>query len=182
MLDAVRLFAALTIASMSMPFGVHAAQPASNTPSNPFVDHGACPFECCTYGDWTTNTRVTLFDKPSGSKIGTIMSGSPVVGITGEVISHPISLQAVRNYAEGSIKRGDVFYALHYSGEGYWTVWHKGKTQRIQFYGDELPSSDPRASEISKDRSIWWVKVKAPDGRIGWTISDGNFDKQDACG
>jgi hypothetical protein len=153
-----------------------------SVPPNLFVDHGACPFECCTYRDWTTNKPVELFDKPKGKRIGSIVSGTPVAGITGDVISHPVRLRATRDYEETSVKKGDVFYALHYSGEGFWAVWHKGKVQQAEFFGDELKKRGSDPSEIFKDTSEWWVKVKMKDGKIGWAISDGNFDNQDACG
>lgn len=126
---------------------------------------------------------VELFDKPNGRRIGTLNAGTAVVGVTGEVISRPIRLRAQRRYDEAGIEKGDIFYALHYSGEGYWAVWHNRKVRQAQFWGDEI--HDKRASpgaEIQKDHSVWWVKLKMKDGNTGWAISSGNFNNQDACG
>jgi hypothetical protein len=156
---------------------------AEDAPPTPFVDQGACPFECCTYRGWTTTAPVDLFDKPNGRKTSQIPARTAVLGLTGEVISHPVRLRAHRDYEETSIKKGDVFWAIHYEGEGLWAVWHHGKRQSAQFFGDEI--NDPKVSpgnEISKDHSVWWVKIKTKDGRTGWAISEGNFDNQDACG
>ena len=168
---------------MFLAFAVAPAASAADLPPDPFVDHGACPFECCTYRGWTTVTAIDLFDKPNGRKIEKINSGLAVVGLTGDVVSHPIRLRATRSYQEAGISKGDVFYALHYSGEGYWAVWHNGKVRQAQFFGDEIKDAHAEpGAEIQKDRSIWWVKIKLKSGQTGWAVSSGNFDNQDACG
>ena len=33
-----------------------------------FVDEGACPFECCGYGRWTTTENVRAFDSPDAKR------------------------------------------------------------------------------------------------------------------
>jgi|WetSurMetagenome_2_1015567.scaffolds.fasta_scaffold416076_2 hypothetical protein len=168
---------------MCLALGIAPSASAADLPPDPFVDHGACPFECCTYRNWTTTAPIDLFDRPNGRKIGKIQSGRSVVGLTGDVISHPIRLRAVRRYDDAAIRKGDIFYALHYKGEGYWAVWHNGKVRQAQFFGDEI--NDPRAqlgAEGQKDHSIWWVKIRTKAGLTGWAISYDNFANQDACG
>jgi len=51
-----------------------------------FVDKGACPFECCTYREWTVSKDTDLFDSVDGKKkVGVAKKGSKVTGVTGEV-------------------------------------------------------------------------------------------------
>src|SRR5687768_8100823 len=33
-------------------------------PVAPLRIEGACPFECCTYGDWTTTAETTVYKEP----------------------------------------------------------------------------------------------------------------------
>src|SRR5450755_2963719 len=97
-------------------------------PPNPYIDKGACPFECCTYHDWKTAKPVTLLDKPSGSKrIVDVKAGVVVRGVTGQVISKPQRIVATKAFSDTPIKKGDVFYFIHYAGEGISRVWFKGK-------------------------------------------------------
>ncbi|MEO8726313.1 MAG: hypothetical protein ABI383_09320, partial [Acidobacteriaceae bacterium] len=39
-------------------------------PPSPYIDHGVCPFECCTYRNWQAKRKVGLFDRPDGKRIG----------------------------------------------------------------------------------------------------------------
>ena len=111
--------------------GVTATAPAATAPPREFIDRGACPFECCVYRDWTTTREVTLVDKPRGSHVvTTIPAGRTIGGVTGQVISKPIRWVAVRDLEEG-IHKGDIYYVLHYSGEGFWAVWHKGRVVNV---------------------------------------------------
>src|SRR5882724_5618085 len=111
----------MQLASPLLPaaaFAVLAIAPSTAMPAappNPFIDNGACPFECCTYRDWKTVKPITLLDKPKGAaSVGYVAAGSTVHAITGEVISKPMRVVAEHAYADSPIKKGDVFYELHY--------------------------------------------------------------------
>ena len=146
---------------------------AGAAPPNPFVDKGACPFECCTFRDWRTNRAVTLLDKPNGTrKITIVAAGTVVRGVTGQVFSAPILLTAAHDYPESPIKTGDVFYALHNAGEGYWAVWFRGKVYSVEF--------GPK--ETTNDTSKWWVNIRTRHGKTGWVLDREQFDLQDSCG
>lgn len=113
---------------------LHAAK--SNTspkrPPHVFVDAGACPFECCTYRQWTVEERTALLDRPHGKRVvNTLSKGEVVSGLTGEVISIPITPKA-DDIPDTPIKTGDTFYVLHYDGEGYWKVWFRGKITYVR--------------------------------------------------
>jgi hypothetical protein len=148
------------------------------TPPSPYVDQGACPFECCTYRDWTTRKSVTLLDKPNGKiKVGAIAAGVTVRGITGEVHSRPLRMRAAHAYEGSPINSGDTFYALHSVGEGYWAVWFKNKVYSVNFYS----GADDEAANLADD-FVWWVKIRTRAGKTGWVLDTGLFGNQDSCG
>lgn len=101
-----------------------------------------------------------------------INPGEVVRGVTGDVFAKPAPIVATHDYADSPIRKGDKFYALHAGGEGYWSVWYRGKVYSVEFDGNEP----------AKDESVWWVKIRTRSGATGWTISDGNFQNQDSCG
>lgn len=137
-----------------------------------FVDNGACPFECCTYREWTVEKPTTLVDRPNGKvAVTTLRKGDVIRGLTGTVISTPIAAKATRDIPETPIKKGDTFYVLHYEGEGYWKVWFEGK----------ITSVHQSVMDVPHPKSDWWVKVKDSHGNVGWALSQATFAHQDAC-
>jgi len=145
---------------------------ASEKPPSPFVDAGACPFECCTYRQWTVRDRVELVDRPNGTRVvGTLRKGDAVQGLTGQVISTPVEAKAEQDIPATPIKSGDTFYILHYHGEGFWAVWLRGNILQVE--EPYLKPPWPKAE--------WWVQVKSGDGVTGWTLSEKHFLHQDAC-
>ena len=147
---------------------------AQDAPLSQYIDKGACPFECCTYRDWTALEPITLYDVPNGkTAVGALKKGEVVKALTGEVHSIPVRVTATHDIAETDIKKGDAFYVLHYEGECYWTLWFKGKVAHAESCSDDAPSP----------RTTWWVKVQTRSGVTGWAVSrDHNFANQDACG
>ena len=47
--------------------------PLSRRPEAPLRIDGACPFECCTYGMWTTTEPTTVYERPEGSAVSWIV-------------------------------------------------------------------------------------------------------------
>lgn len=146
--------------------------PKEQAPSSPYIDKGACPFECCTYREWVADKEITLMDHPNGKKVvGQIHKGEKVQGVTGEVHSVPLRAIARDDDPSTGVKAGDVIYVLHPIGEGGWMAWHKGKL----VVTDDVP-------EKGLPRYTWWLQIKTSSGTVGWTVSHGNFANQDACG
>ena len=142
-------------------------------PPSPYIDKGACPFECCTYREWTANEEIALLDRPNGKKVvAQLHKGEKVQGVTGEV--HSIPLRAIAKYDDpnAKVKAGDVIYVLHYLGEGVWKVWHNGELVELENFSEKGPFP----------RTTWWVQIKTASGVLGWAISHRNFANQDACG
>ncbi len=163
-------------------------------PPSPYLDHGACPFECCTYRRWSVDKDTFIYRQRSiKSDIAfRVKKGEHVTGVTGVVItSRPgvIEVKKARTIGQDRkvrVKPGDILYVLHYEGEGFFKIWFRGK-----IYSDEIPalndggnksSSDPNFRLVSKPESVWWVKVKNARGQIGWTKQTDNFGNMDACG
>jgi hypothetical protein len=141
-----------------------------------YVDKGACPFECCTYREWTVQKPTTVFDQPNGHVVAHLSQSERVTALTGEVISKPIAAKANDDIPDTPIKKGDTFYILDYYGEGGWGVWFHGKKLTIdEIYLTENPR--PRF------QFHWWAKIRDSRGKIGWVLAgNNNFANQDACG
>src|SRR5262245_54362221 len=94
-------------------------------PPTPYEDHGACPFECCTYRTWTVKTDTDLRGdrRDAASLVARLRKGDRVEGITGVVVTTrlgkarvlaPITKVATRLRLEA----GQTLYVLNYVGEG----------------------------------------------------------------
>jgi hypothetical protein len=146
--------------------------PASKVqPPSPYIDIGACPFECCTYRNWHAERKVVLFNRPNGRRIGELDKGEWVEALTGETHSIPLRVVASRDVAEAGIHPGDVFYVLRYEGEFYWKIWYRGKT------------FDAEAGDSRFPKTTWWAQVRHKGGSVGWVkAAGGAFSNQDQCG
>ena len=152
-------------------------------PRLPYKDAGACPFECCTYREWTANKATVLRTKMSeGASVAfRVKKGEKVRGVTGVVITTKAgTLKALKNTTVGEdkirVKAGEFLYLLTYTGEDFYDTWYKGKIFTNQFY------NNPALKLINEPKSVWWVKIRNRKGQIGWTKMPDNFDNKDACG
>lgn len=137
---------------------------AKNEPPKVFIDKGACPFECCTYREWTVKKDTLLYDQVDGKKVvGKAIKGTRVTGVTGEV--HTITRKV-------KVSDGQELYLLTYQGEGFWKVWQDGAVKTDV----ELDVSDEKWPD-----GTWWVQIKLKNGKTGWTKQPGNFAHIDAC-
>ncbi|HKC65513.1 MAG TPA: hypothetical protein VKB86_17860 [Pyrinomonadaceae bacterium] len=166
------------------------------SPPRHYEDFGACPFECCTYRQWTVNADTVFYKERSENSpvVFRAKKGEHVVGMTGVVITLQSGKALVKTATtlgaekhKVRVKAGDVLYVLHYLGEGYSKFWFNGR-----IYQDQLPSINDRLSPeekarqviqpLSEPQTVWWVKVKNKRGQVGWSKQDRHFDGMDACG
>lgn len=168
--------------------GILAAAPpalgrAQDLPPQPFIDPGACPFECCIYREWFAERAIILWDRPNGRRVvARLRKDEPVEALTGEVHSTPLRVVANRDLPDEGIKAGDIFYVLHYTGEDSWKIWHHGRVLEVD-EGATTGVPQPASTWWGEVKSTWWVKVRTQGGLIGWAISKGrNFRNQDECG
>ena len=168
-------------ALLILGFGGSVARGQSG-PAMPFVDKGACPFECCTYRQWTVE-KPTAIRREMNSTSATLFSvkkGEKVQGMTGVVItSKPGVVKILKNTKIGEInvKRGETVYALTYLGEGFFRIWRKGKLIEGDISGDSK-----LFKFVNQPVSVWWVKIKNRRGKIGWSKQPDNFGNKDKCG
>jgi hypothetical protein len=82
-------------------------------------------------------------------------------------------------------RKGDLIYALHYSGEGYELLWFKGTVFNEQVAPDKIPPSSGFQTDelewLELPTTTWWVQLKDSAGRVGWTDSPEFFDGSDGC-
>lgn len=153
----------------------------SSRPPIPFVDKGACPFECCTYRDWTVDkpTAIRSAMRDGSSIAFRLKKGERVKGMTGVVItSQPGEVRVLKRTKIGKFtaQLGDTLYLLTYVGEGFHRVWYKGKITEEETYDKTF------FRQIRAPKAVWWVKVKNARGQIGWSREPDNFGNKDQCG
>ncbi|MEO7538435.1 MAG: hypothetical protein ABIV21_00265 [Pyrinomonadaceae bacterium] len=170
------LILGITIACCSLAFGQRIAKPPQ-----PFIDRGACPFECCTYRDWdVTAPTAVRKDMNDRSPIAfRLRKGERVVGVTGVVVTTSPGIATVlrsEKLGKVDLKRGDTVYLLTYLGEGFNKIWHKGRIVEAETYDE----SKLRVNRQPK--AVWWVKVKNRRGQIGWSRQPDHFGNKDQCG
>ncbi|HUR98486.1 MAG TPA: hypothetical protein VMZ26_10515 [Pyrinomonadaceae bacterium] len=172
------LFAGGLITSL---FCAAALAQTKSGPPVPYIDKGACPFECCTYRQWSVEkpTAIRSAMKDSAPVSFRLKAGEKVQGMTGVVITtQPGIARALKNAKLGEmrIKKGEQFYVLTNLGEGFTKVWFKGRI----FQGE--PYDDSNFKFIREPKSIWWVKIKNRKGQIGWSREPEHFGNVDQCG
>jgi len=166
-------------------------------PPTPYLDRGACPFECCTYRRWTVEAGTVLYNQRSTNSgvAFRVQKGVQVTGLTGIVITRKPGKVLVKKARTIGLERkirvgpGDILYTLHYQGEGNYKLWFRGK-----IYEEEMPTSpylvtnvpieqrEEYLQVIAEPDSIWWVQVKNARGQTGWTKQHRHFGNMDACG
>jgi len=166
-------------------------------PRIPYLDKGACPFECCTYRRWTVEKETVVYNQRSTTSgiAFSVKKGEHVTGVTGVVITLKPGKVVVKKATtigeelKVRVIPGDILYPLHYEGEGIYKVWFRGK-----IYHEEMPTSPYLITKtpieqreqflhvIAEPDWIWWVEVKNSRGQKGWTKQHDHFVDMDACG
>jgi hypothetical protein len=152
----------------------------SDVPPIPFIDVGACPFEGCTYWEWSVERETVIRETmDENSPIAFVVkAGEKVTGITGVVITtRPGRAEILKpiEYYGTNLRPGDIIYILTYVGEAHYVTWLKGKMFEFSPLGDDLRVDN-------EPESVWWVKVKNSKGQTGWSNQPGNFGGMDRFG
>lgn len=153
----------------------------NSRPPIPYIDKGACPFECCTYRAWTVDKPTVLRSAMrDGSAIAfRLKKGEKVKGLTGTVLtSQPGEVRVLKRTKIGKFtaQPGATLYLLTDVGEGFHRVWYKGKITEEDTYDKTI------FRQIREPKSVWWVKVRNSRGQTGWSREADNFGNKDQCG
>lgn len=155
----------------------------SQRPAAPVPLPGACPFECCTYGAWTTSETTTVYARPddSTSTAFTIPRGTVVDADTGHVTVSRLGqvvLSRPTTFTDGTFRidaeAGESILLLSGVGEGAYEVWIQGRRLVVDgvglgvvlFHGRTMPEG------AAFPETAWWAHVTTPDGRAGWLWMD----------
>lgn len=162
-------------------------------PKNPFVDTGACPFECCKYQKWLVVKDTPIYDKVGGGKqVDILKKGSKIEAVTGEVHIEPNPDEVI--FDKGKYTKGEKIFLLTPQGEGFYKIWYQGKIDSIEvldFFDNSgnpkeciIPSGEcwgrPMKSMLEQKRD-WWIKFKTSKGKTGWSDKANNFSENDSC-
>lgn len=156
-----------------------------------YVDKGACPFECCVYGAWKATADTVLYAKPDKKSriIGKCTGGSNVTALTGEV--HTLAGKFTVKKQFETYRPGDILWVYTYTGEGNFKVWMQGRFIDVNLGFSPYGGSPGSRCELGSDCvgvldkamvTVWWIKIKTPDGKTGWTSESANFSGKDRCG
>src|SRR5215467_7396489 len=90
-------------------------------PPMPYNDFGACPFECCHYGEWTAlKPLIARQTNQARSAVAfQIKIGERVTALTGIVITlkpGTVRMQKAYRFGTFTVPGGTVLYTLHNGG------------------------------------------------------------------
>ena len=155
-----------------------------------YVARGACPFECCVYGDWTLLTAALLRSAPGASdSAGVLPPNTPIRADSGLAVVNPVGLAVVeQSPAKGifedtiNLRVGDTLELLDYEGEGYRNVRVRGRRLLLTEYWSAETDAKHGIRLVRKPESRWWVHATA-GARRGWMLMDSvRVRGADACG
>ena len=161
--------------------------PADQKPPEDYIAKGACPFECCQYGNWTVVEDTELVAAPGSPRVvGRAKKGTRAVGLTGEVHVKPEPVVVLRS---GELPKDTIAFVLDHGGEGFASVYTGGKIVDIFLGVAEycFRVSDSCWGEklfpvAEQKKQVWWVQVRLENGVTGWSDKPDNFGDKDACG
>ncbi len=152
------------------------------SPALPEYEWNACPGEGCGFGPWTTRKAVVVYTtwKKNRRPIEQLQPAEKVTALTGVVIVFkPGLVRMDRDLPDQELKRGDTILTYGYIGEGYSTVWLKGRYYPefdISFAkwpdGSGCGGEYCAATYVDLGKKEWWAEVKLKSGRTGWVDMD----------
>lgn len=182
-------WSALVAAQQNPPLGPTRQSASIGEPSLPVVSESVCPFEGCTFREWSVEKDTTLFStwQDGRHQVGEVKGGEKVQGLTGVYITRqPDRFLAMQPIPQLSLNVGDVVLQYGEWGEGYADLWARGVWHKDYDWGTtedgHLVLADDNLKLVRKGIKEWWVQVKRADGLTGWAIANGNFGHMDRLG
>ena len=151
-----------------------------------YSENGVCPFEGCTYGEWSTLDRVKVFKKPhlESELVGQIPPNKKFTAKDGKIEIKPGIAYKIKDlpsigYTEDEtteILYDKPIYILHYVGEGYSKVYQNGKYNYLtstpdndSIYNLYKPHFDWLKFEKYPTEFKWWVEIEFKEFK-GWIL------------
>jgi hypothetical protein len=164
-------------------------------PAIPFDEPGACPFQCCTYREWSVDWGTDIrTDKRDDAPVAFhVELNDTVTAVTGVVTTTKAGrATASRQVNVGTnhmpVAAGQPIYLLRNVGSGDWKIWIDGKTDEQYIGSPAYCASGKQTSDecaltvIEQPEIVWWVQIRDAQGREGWTREVDHFGNIDACG
>ncbi len=164
---------------------------ATPEPALPIIDYQACPFEGCAFGKWIVTRESAIFStwKQDRKPVATLQKGEVVTGLTGVHITlDPDRVLVLKPIPELRLRSGDIILRYMYRGEGFADIWVKGRWMKeydCTFITEANNSGclrDCPAKVISEGRKDWWVRLRTPQGSVGWAKVEDQFNCMDSLG
>ena len=158
------------------------AKPAQMPPTENgvYVVKGVCFGEGSCYRNWRASQTVQLraMPNPASPIVATVKPKDWVEAVGGQLRLIPLRGVVSKAVASPPMAKGEVVYMLEPLGEGFYSLWHRGKTVE-----HDWAAGDP-GEPIVWDKSPtppkgailgWWVQLKTKNGKTGW-IQDPQFE------
>ncbi len=150
----------------------------------PFISKGACPFECCTYGEWDVLKETNVYEKPdlNSTLIVKISPNQKVHAVTGNVHVIPGRAKVIGepHSSASNLDREKEILILDYIGEGHSRVFQDGKFATIKIARTkERCKENPNwrycwVEVLQEPICDWWVFIKTKNGKTeGWVLMEG---------
>jgi D-alanyl-D-alanine dipeptidase len=160
-------------------------------PPESYVEAGACPYECCIYREWLAHDSIPVYAAESDASAVAfqLAAGERFQALTGNVHLQPTGVvvvheDIVRPSASGPVRRfaaGDTLYVLAYQGEGFFSMWHRGRVVSEEMCWGR-PSSP--CELVREPEQRWWVRARNGSGEEGWIDMEADalrIGQRDAC-
>ena len=156
-------------------------------PALPKIDHDACPFEGCVFGDWKARVQVRLYstwELPRQPLRRVVERGEVVNAVTGVHITYaPDLIEVLKPLPQFGLKPGDTIRRYMTRGEGLADFWANGHWLGdfnldgldIKELGGFGCRRDCPARVKQQGKKEWWVEIKTTDGVVGWTKDASSF-------
>jgi len=142
----------------------------------PYIERDACPFECCTYGEWTALAPLYVSASPDvhASVLREVTSGETFTALGGHVRVDEPGTAVVRE-GRNRFAAGEHLWVFSYLGEGSWNVWYEGELVPVFLLQDSGEKGDPAQPAVILEkppRTQWWVEIRDRDENHGWILMD----------
>lgn len=152
----------------------------------PVISPGCQGELCYSTGSWIAKRDLPLFDRVNGTRrIGTIRKGTHVEALEGRVVTTKVGLARMLvtgDYLHGygskgprvHVRKGELVYLLHLEGEGLFAAMTRDG-RRISINGDPGDGDSVDYRKLLSYEATDWVKVRLPNGHVGWSTPREDF-------